>query len=117
MNIQCPICLIDKDLCITNCNHGFCIDCLKTWLSIKHNCPNCRNNIESFKYKDEIHRVVYINDIGDLNINRGELSAILRNSEQYRILNNKILMLLSAMSFTSILFISSSAYLFLNCNI
>jgi len=115
MNSECPICLEDKELCITGCNHKFCYDCLHKWLEINQDCPNCREKIENFKYEDEINRIVYINDIADLNLNMDELRTILRNTQQYRVLNRQILILLSLISFTSILFMSSTVYLSINC--
>lgn len=49
---DCPICLdsfkINDEIVITQCNHLFHKQCLKTWLynssEPKHNCPYCRNN-------------------------------------------------------------------------
>ena len=30
---------------LIDCTHEFCDKCIKQWLQIKQNCPNCRNNI------------------------------------------------------------------------
>lgn len=30
---------------LIDCTHEFCDKCIKQWLQIKPNCPNCRNNI------------------------------------------------------------------------
>ena len=98
-----------------NANNHFCYECLHKWLEINQDCPNCREKIENFKYEDEINRIVYINDIADLNLNMGELRTILRNTQQYRVLNRRILIVLSLISFTSILFMSSTVYLSINC--
>jgi hypothetical protein len=41
---SCPICMDDKsDNIKLNCQHIFCKDCIKTWLSKQSNtCPICR---------------------------------------------------------------------------
>ena len=42
---NCPICLDEigeKDNCITECGHKFCLKCLSTSLREKNTCPMCR---------------------------------------------------------------------------
>lgn len=46
-SFTCTICLddaTDKAYVKTVCNHFFCRDCIKTWLSIKHKCPICQHD-------------------------------------------------------------------------
>jgi len=113
MNTECPICLEDKELCITNCNHNFCFDCLHEWLKINQDCPNCRKKIESFKIGDEINKIIYINDHQNLNID--DINILLRNNINYRKLNIKLYLLLRIISFTSLLLMSSTVFLSINC--
>lgn len=41
---NCPICFVDNtDNVILECNHIFCTNCIKEWLTKnKNNCPICR---------------------------------------------------------------------------
>ncbi|KAI3635660.1 hypothetical protein MIR68_006298 [Amoeboaphelidium protococcarum] len=40
---DCSVCLnIQKDPVSLDCRHCFCFDCIKQWLPISGNCPNCR---------------------------------------------------------------------------
>ncbi|KAK4616226.1 hypothetical protein CLAFUW4_09796 [Fulvia fulva] len=42
----CPICHDDiKAPFKTECNHIFCVECLKTWLESANTCPSCRNKL------------------------------------------------------------------------
>ena len=49
MDYQCSICLEDifnRDTCLTQCNHRYCIDCLDIWFDRgEHSCPMCRQAI------------------------------------------------------------------------
>ena len=42
---SCSICY-NKSECITNCNHFFCIKCIKKWYSKNNACPYCRTKIK-----------------------------------------------------------------------
>ena len=65
-NSICSICLSEiniDNLCTTNCNHNFCNDCLNQWFDNKKiSCPICRTNITTYKYKEEINRIIYIDN-------------------------------------------------------
>ena len=65
INIRVPYELIEmKDLCSvclqntcnfkTNCNHTFCMDCIKRWMEKKQTCPYCRNVISLSDCKQNI---------------------------------------------------------------
>ena len=62
--MECPVCFETKnqlDLCLTNCNHLFCIDCLDKWFYTKKiTCPICRVNIKYYKHNDIIHKLITI---------------------------------------------------------
>ena len=63
-NKNCIICLKenlnDEILCLTNCTHIFCKECLDQWLDIgKRSCPLCRQNIQYFKNKENNFRIIY----------------------------------------------------------
>ena len=116
MNIECPICLTNTELCTTNCNHNFCLDCLQKWLKKKKTCPNCRKRIETFTYKNITNRLFYINNLEDPNLNINQLNTILTNNINYRIANKRLLLLIKLIGFTSVLFMSSTIYLTINCD-
>lgn len=47
---ECPICLgefVDgeKVRVLPNCNHGFHVRCIDTWLGSHSSCPNCRHSV------------------------------------------------------------------------
>lgn len=45
---ECPICydsIQPSNLCLTNCNHQFCTDCIMKSLKNKSSCPCCREKI------------------------------------------------------------------------
>ena len=46
---DCPICkeiMSDKDLCVTSCNHTFCLSCLLKHLNKSQLCPLCNGVIK-----------------------------------------------------------------------
>ena len=50
VTLECAICYChDKPFTITKCNHLFCKECLKTWLSQSVQCPSCRMQIKQPK--------------------------------------------------------------------
>lgn len=55
---SCPICLDiinDKNYCITQCNHSFCIICISEFLNKNNDfCPCCRNRITVGSYKKKL---------------------------------------------------------------
>ena len=46
-NEKCSIChdSIENEIQLIGCTHAFCEHCIKSWVEIKPNCPNCRSNI------------------------------------------------------------------------
>jgi hypothetical protein len=42
---ECPVCMDKKSQVITNCNHPFCIKCIKTVCESENKCPTCRTII------------------------------------------------------------------------
>ena len=115
--MECPICMnniISDQICLTNCSHSFCYDCLSRWLLIRNTCPSCREEIQSFKYKDEINRIFIINrDIENLNID--EIRGVLNDVNYYNNKIKKLIIKLKIVGFVSMLFISSSLYLSIYC--
>lgn len=46
----CPICRAQiNNLCITNCNHRFCRDCIRRWTARNATCPTCRQTIHTIR--------------------------------------------------------------------
>ena len=58
---SCPICLDkigEKNNCITECGHKFCLKCLSIALQGKNTCPMCRNKlVEESEDAAEIERL------------------------------------------------------------
>lgn len=119
---ECPICmnnLNNEQKCITNCSHNFCYDCLTSWLSINNKCPNCRVDIEKFKYKGEINRIFMINnteEIENFNINLEEVRGMLQSAENHSNRIKKLLVYLKTMTGLSIFFFMGSLYLVVGCD-
>ncbi len=47
--VECGICLniIEKrEKIILNCNHVFCENCIREWLTRKNSCPFCRTKVQ-----------------------------------------------------------------------
>ena len=115
---ECPICLNiieENDLCITNCDHFFCLECLNQWIKINNNCPTCREEIISYKNNNETNRLIFINNNEEL-LNIGELENIIYNAENNMLINYKNKILLKITSTLSIIFLMSSVYSYTNCN-
>ena len=39
---ECGVCYTEQDVMVTECQHTFCIDCLKEWCNRSITCPVCR---------------------------------------------------------------------------
>lgn len=57
---ECPICLGefekgDKLRMLPNCNHGFHVRCIDTWLVSHSSCPNCRHSLLLGKRQQQQH--------------------------------------------------------------
>lgn len=50
---KCPICLtLYKDpSIIRTCEHVFCFDCIRKWISQKPNCPLCKQRVDLIKHR------------------------------------------------------------------
>ena len=60
----CPICLDEigeKNNCITECGHKFCLKCLSTALREKNTCPMCRKKLLTKNTDiEKINRLEYV---------------------------------------------------------
>ena len=69
---QCFICLDDfkeDEICLTNCNHVYCNECLTRWFEEnKVECPFCRSEIKNYFFNDSLNNIVKIK-INDHNVN------------------------------------------------
>lgn len=122
--MECPVCLndiIDEELCLLDCKHVFCYNCLNSWLDIKRECPLCRVAIEKFKFQDEINRIIYIEKriIENRNTteiqNMDEIRRLINNNRNTNIRNNKLNILIRVLFFLSFFSLSSNIYLSLYC--
>lgn len=71
---ECAVCLCefweDEMLrLLPNCNHGFHVDCIDTWLQGNANCPLCRSTIAPF----QLHYPVFSSSDGDIVIEIGNV--------------------------------------------
>ena len=56
VNNQCPICremILDKDNCITECDHKFCLSCILESCKYKNTCPICRVQLYEYNISNE----------------------------------------------------------------
>jgi len=54
--IECPVCfehIGDKNSCVTNCGHRFCLNCLLQSYNSLNNCPLCRETLNANEKEDE----------------------------------------------------------------
>jgi uncharacterized paraquat-inducible protein A len=88
-NDTCIICyntIDEKNLCKTNCNHIYCLNCLNTWLNRGNiDCPMCRLNIKSYKNNDIQNHIVVLNTSPE-NLN----NIIVEESNNNNITNKRI---------------------------
>ena len=51
--LVCPICkgVLEGAMCAPNCEHAFCTDCIKEWLSQHQTCPLDRTALEFSQMK------------------------------------------------------------------
>ncbi len=74
MNEICSICLqdmINKDTCLTQCSHRFCIECLDVWFDRgEHSCPMCRQAIQYITHNNETKRIIFNRLTIDRNVRR-----------------------------------------------
>jgi hypothetical protein len=91
MSNKCSICLemiADKNCCITECGHHFCLDCFVTHFNKNRNCPLCKTqlilpntseNVGGINV-DRIMDIIYSEE--DISRIRYQLEQIIPNSEE-----------------------------------
>ena len=62
---ECSICLTDNiiplNICITQCNHNYCKECLDAWFNKgKDTCPMCRQSLQYFAHNGLHTRVISV---------------------------------------------------------
>ena len=100
----CSICLTSPipplNLCITNCGHKFCKECLEKWQNLfKKECPMCRVDIKYYMYNNSQIRPIFKTIVNTNN------QLVIRNSRLKR-----SLIITTSVSVTSLLFISFLYY-------
>jgi len=108
LHTNCPICLsehiLSENLCITDCNHSFCKNCLDPWFSKgKKECPMCRNTIDYYTHLSERYKLI-------IKINTIPIRPMI-NSRNNRLLNAYYRRLFQLMSFGYGLFITGISIL------
>ena len=72
-NEDCPICMekltADKNICITQCGHKFCSQCIIRSARTKNSCPLCRQSLTDHEVepsheftRDEVYALIDDND-------------------------------------------------------
>jgi len=54
---ECPICyesIPPSNLCLTNCNHSFCTQCIMKSLKTKSSCPCCRETVVTLEREPKV---------------------------------------------------------------
>lgn len=66
-NIQSNSCIIcfnsisDEEMCVTNCEHKYCLDCLNTWFNRGNiSCPFCRQVVKHFFRNNEKTNIIKV---------------------------------------------------------
>ena len=85
MSNKCPICLeliADKNCCITECGHYFCLHCLVNHFNKNGKCPLCRTQL--FIQPNDLDNIGGINVDSIMNIiyNEEDVSSIRARLEQ-----------------------------------
>ncbi len=61
---SCVICynsISDEEMCVTNCEHKYCFECLNTWFNRGNvSCPFCRRDILHFFKNNEKNNIVKV---------------------------------------------------------
>ena len=60
MTLICSICLdnlkfSDQNISVLKCGHIFHHDCLKSWIQIRHTCPDCRRIIDKNSFIKKVY--------------------------------------------------------------
>ena len=85
MSNKCPICLemiADKNCCITECGHHFCLHCLVTHCNKNGNCPLC--GMQLFNQPNTSDNVggINVDSIMDIIYSEEDISKIRYRLEQ-----------------------------------
>ena len=117
---SCIICfnsISDEEMCVTNCEHKYCFDCLKEWFNRGNiSCPFCRQDIEHFFKNNEKNNIVKvtikepINNIVNLSVNTPNTGNI--NENRVSIENGKLvyLKLFTILNITYLLYLQYKNY-------
>ena len=121
MDSVCPICLNEMNqdqICLTDCKHEFCYNCLYKWLRININCPICREDVETFKYNNETNRLFVVNnieEIDNLSVNIEEVRNMIANVDNYNSKIKKLIMYNKILSGSLLLSLLISIYTGIHC--
>ena len=81
-----------------------------------------QKKIENFKYKDEINRIIYVNndvdveDIENINQRIDSIRDMYENASNYRDSYNNLKISFKLLSFVSLLFMGSTVFFAIKCN-
>ena len=79
--INCPICM-DKininSIIITKCGHLYCMDCIMKSLSVKNNCPICRESIQ----EETDYIIIHFHNINEYKTLKKEIIQQSENNNQ-----------------------------------
>ncbi len=105
----CSVCLQTlQDVCLTDCNHEFCKNCLDSWFDSNHlSCPLCRKTIQYFKHKDHMNRIVCVTK----QINR--IRNV--NREPFTYISKKMYYIVGAITSVSLISNLLLGYLYSHC--
>ena len=59
---KCTICFnmyTNENICITDCNHEYCNDCISNWINRgRVDCPMCRQEIKNYRKGNIINHII-----------------------------------------------------------
>lgn len=95
---RCNICFdehidAEREMCVTNCSHSYCLTCITEWFYQNTNCPICRkefvlNDVYQFKYlnfritKEKIYdlkALLLFNEINKIQNEMEEIESLLND--------------------------------------
>ena len=79
---ECPICYENIDVngvCVTNCGHTFCIDCMAKHLQINNSCPMCRDQVSP--EIPESYTQDYVNAVASEQYNGGYQQGVIDTTD------------------------------------
>jgi len=106
---RCNICFdedidAEREMCVTNCSHSYCLTCITEWFYHNTNCPLCRkefvlNDVYHFKYFNfrmtkekifDLKALLLFNEISNIQNKIEEIDSLLSDLPELPVANPKL---------------------------